>query len=145
MTSEAAGRTTDCLVSADFSIPRSAVTTMVNLIIPALVTAFFVLFWTVTMIRKKKGYRYLAKRCLLSVLVVSYLSYIAVTRTSVNTLYCVRVHDSVDLQNDSTTKYWAVDTSLKCYDGSHTLLASVVVGRCWHYSLLASQLLLLVC
>jgi len=125
VTSEAAGRSTGCLISACTSILRSAVNTIVNLSIPALATAFFVISWTIAMIRKKKGYGYLAKRCLLSVLVVSYLSYIAVTKTAVNALYCIDVHDSVDFENDSTTKYWAVDTALKCYDGPHTVLASV--------------------
>eukprot|EP00210_Caulerpa_lentillifera_P004180 g3986.t1 len=102
VTSEAATRSTDCLISADSSVPRSAVRTIVDLIIPAVVI-----------------------RCSLSAMVVSYLSYIAITKTSVNILYCVRVHDSWELDDDSTTLYWAADTVLKCYKGTHTILASV--------------------
>jgi len=77
------------------------------------------------MIKNHYGYNYLAKRCILSALALGYLSYIAITKTSVNILYCIEVHDSVDFEDDSTTRYWAVDTALKCYKGPHTVLASV--------------------
>eukprot|EP00210_Caulerpa_lentillifera_P004162 g3968.t1 len=125
VTSEAATRSTDCLISADSSVPRSAVRTIVDLIIPAASFAFYAVFWAVATIKHKQGCGYLFKRLILSAMVVSYLSYIGITKTAVNILYCVKVYDSWELDNDSTTIYWAGDTVLKCYEGTHTILASV--------------------
>ena len=48
----------------------------------------------------------------------------SITKTAVNTLHCIRVHDSVNFEDEHTDKYWALDTSLKCYEGSHALLAA---------------------
>ena len=69
---------------------------------------------------------YFGKRALLSSLAVAYLTYLSVTKMAVNTLYCIKVHDSYDTDIDHTTHYWAVDTSLKCFRGSHAVLAAVV-------------------
>ena len=69
---------------------------------------------------------YFTKRALLSSLAVAYLTYLSVTKMAVNTLYCIEVHDSYDTEFDHTTHYWAVDTSLQCFKGSHAVLAAVV-------------------
>ena len=69
---------------------------------------------------------YFVKRALLSFLAVSYMSYISVTKTAVNTLNCIDIHDSTHIDLDHTTRRWAMDTSLTCYKGSHAVLASFI-------------------
>ena len=94
--------------------------------VPMLVTALYFIFWAIVLVRLKESIDYLIKRCILSFMAVSYLSYIALTKTAVNVLSCVDVYDSAKLGDDSTTAYWAVDTSLECYEGSHAVLVSLV-------------------
>ena len=135
MASEATTRSVDCLIPSDSTIPRAAVRTVVNVMVPMVVTALYFIFWTFALLRIKETADYLIKRCALSFMAVSYLSYIALTRVAVNVLACVDVYDSATLDDDSTTAYWAVDTSLECYKGSHTVLA-VLIG--WPMLLLFS-------
>ena len=116
----------DCLISSDSAIPRATVRTVVNVMVPMSVTAFYFILWAVALIRLKETVDYLIKRCILSFVAVSYLSYIALTKTVVNVLSCVDVHDSADLMDDGVTAYWAMDTSLECYKGSHAVLAGLV-------------------
>ena len=66
---------------------------------------------------------YMLKQCVLSALVVCYISYISITKTLVNILNCVEVHDSTLVGIDDTAVYWTVDTSVECYEGSHAALA----------------------
>ena len=66
---------------------------------------------------------YLLRKCILSALVVFYVSYISITKTLVDILNCVEVHDSTVAGIDETTDYWAVDTSVECYERSHAALA----------------------
>ena len=99
---------------------------VVNVMVPMLVTALYFIIWAIALVRLKETADYLIKRCVLSFMVVAYLSYITLTKTVVNVLSCVDVHDSMDLGDDSTTAYWAMDTSLECYEGSHAALAALV-------------------
>ena len=96
---------------------------IVHLLIPAGTFLFYVIFWIFLTRKHKENTWYFAKRALLSFLAVAYLTYVSITKTAVNTLHCIRVHDSVD-NDDHTAKYWALDTSLKCYEGSHAVLAA---------------------
>ena len=55
-----------------------------------------------------------------------YLAYLPITKTAANALYCIDVADPTDAEKDRTVRYWAVDTSLKCYEGSHAVLAGAI-------------------
>ena len=77
VTSEAATRSVDCLISSDSDIPRAAVRTVVNIMVPMLVTGLYLILWAVALVRLKETVDYLIKRCVLSFMAVSYLSYIA--------------------------------------------------------------------
>ena len=126
MTSEAATGSVDCLVSEDSAIPRSAMHTVVGIMVPMLVSCLYFILWFVTFRRLHETVSYLAKRCILSFMAVSYLSYIAITKTAVNALSCIDVYDSLELGSDDQLAYWAVDTSLRCYEGSHAVLAGLI-------------------
>ena len=126
MTSEATNRSVDCLVSADHSVPRSVISTLVDLSAPMAVISLFVLFWSVMTVKNKMGFLYFLRRSILSAVAVFYISYISVTKTLVNILNCIEVHDSTDVMSDAVSDYWAVDTSLRCYEGSHATLTGAV-------------------
>lgn len=93
---------------------------------PIFVSAIFVVIWTLRTVRSNSTSGYLARRCALSLLAVSYLSYIAITKTSVNTLYCVDVHDGTEVSSDHVGSYWAVDTHLRCHEGIHAVLEATI-------------------
>ena len=124
ITSEAVNRSVDCLIPAEASLHRSIDGTLVDVLQPFACTLVFAVFWLVIKIRSNKPLMYMLKQCVLSALVVCYISYISITKTLVNILNCVEVYDSNDTTTDYTTKvYWTVDTSVECYEGSHAALA----------------------
>ena len=99
---------------------------MVNITVPIVITALYLVFWAFALRDVVDRLGYLIRRCVLSIAAVSYLSYIAVTKTALNVLYCVDVESSTELDVSTTTKYWAADTSLECYHGSHFVLLGTV-------------------
>lgn len=126
VTSEAANRSVDCLVPDNSSIPRSILSTIVDIAVPAIVIVFFDFLWATIKIKCNENRIYLIKRCVLSTLAVFYISYISVTKTLVNILNCIDVHDSTDAFDDHQSSYWAVDTSIKCLEESHAILTGVI-------------------
>lgn len=95
--------------------------------LPQFVFLIICIFWTVKCIRLKLGKGYLLKRCILTGVVGFYVSYISLTKAAINTFYCVNVHDSTALDDvDDTNVYWALDTSVKCFEGPHKVLEIVL-------------------
>ena len=94
--------------------------------VPILVTGFYFILWAFALLRVKETFGYLAKRCILSVMAVAYLSYITITKTAVNVLSCVAVYDSLLVGSDTKTEYWQMDTSLRCYKGTHAMLTRLI-------------------
>ena len=113
----------DCLFDQHNDPPRSVLRSVIHLLLPASILVFYLIFWIVLTWRYEENTWYFAKRALLSFLAVTFLTYVSITKTAVNTLHCIKVHDSTDF-DDHTNEYWALDTSLKCYKGSHAVLAS---------------------
>ncbi len=99
---------------------------IVHLLIPLGILAFYIFFWLFLTWKYDENTWYFARRALLSFLAVAYLTYISITKTAVNILHCITIHDATDFENDYTDKYWALDTSLRCYVGSHAVLVSTV-------------------
>ena len=123
ITSEAVNRSIDCLVSAETSLQRSVVSTLVDALQPIACILVFIVFWLLIKIRRSESWTYLLRKCVLSSLVVFYISYMSATKTLINIFNCVEVHDSATVGIDETTNYWAVDTGVECYEGSHAALA----------------------
>ena len=72
---------------------------------------------------------------MLSLMVLWYITLVPVLKTALSAFLCVEVHDSAAFgEVDVTHKYWAVDTALKCHEGDHTKLLSVVVFMCVVYT-----------
>ena len=99
---------------------------IVHLLVPLFILLFYVILWVFLTRTYNENTWYFAKRALLSFLAVAYLTYVSITKTAVNTLHCIKVYDAVDFDNDRADEYWALDTTLKCYEGSHAVLASTV-------------------
>lgn len=55
-----------------------------------------------------------------------YISYISNTKALANILNCIEIHDSTNVSNGQETLYWAVDTSVVCYEGPHAVLAGAI-------------------
>ena len=61
-------------------------------------------------------------------MVIWYVTLVPVLKTALSVFLCVDVHDSVNFaQVNVTHAYWAVDTSMKCYEGDHWILLYGVV------------------
>ena len=126
ITSEAASRSVDCLIPMSASMQRSIASTLIHICQPIGAIFAFGLFWTGIKIWYSETWLYLLTKVGLSALVVFYISYISLTKTLINIFSCIRVYDSVTVNSDDTTDYWAVDTGITCYAGSHALLAGLV-------------------
>ena len=122
MTTETTHRSVECLASDEASV----IGVVIDLVLPLIVIVLFVIFWTLAMVRYKENVIYLLRKVILSATAVFYISYLSLTKTIINILICLEVHDSVDFINDSTAQYWAMDTSVTCYKGSHVVLASAL-------------------
>ena len=123
ITSEAVSRSLDCLFPTDASVERSVARTLFQVFQPAAAILVFAIFWLVVNLRSKEARKYhLLKNTVLSALVVFYISYISLTKTLLSIFSCIEVHDATVVDDDSTSNYWAVDTSIKCREGNHALL-----------------------
>ena len=130
MTSETVSRSVACLVPADSSVDASIVSTLIDLMVPLAAILIFAFSWWAMSIKRRQNGSYLLKKIMLSIIAVLYISYISLTRTIVSTLTCVDVHDALGIGDDASTQYWAVDTLVKCYEGSHALLAAMAGWPC---------------
>ena len=98
--------------------------------VPVVVFFLWIAFWTMRAVRYRNDRppRYLGKRCMLSLVALWYVTLVPVLKTALSIGLCVDVDDSMDIYaDDSTTKYWAVDTSVKCYEDDHAKLLCFVV------------------
>ena len=131
LASDGIRRSVVCLSSEHLFLHPTALALVVNTcIVPCAVLLFWIVFWAM---KSKKSaddglQRYLAKRCMLSLMVIWYVTLVPVLKTALSVFLCVDVHDSMDLDKvDATHKYWAVDTALECYQGDHSILVYAVV------------------
>ena len=123
-------RSIDCLVSQNSSIERAIVSSVIDVLLPFGLICMFSLFWLIVTISHKKGKVYFLKRFFLSLIAVFYINYISLTKTLISILTCVEVYDELSLMSNKTTAYWTADSTIKCYEGSHFILA---VGVGWPF------------
>ena len=116
----------ECLVPADAPVPRTVTWAVCNMAIPVVSMVLYAVFWLGVAWKSGESWNYVKQRSTLSLLAVAYLTYVWITKTAMSVLYCVGVHDSVDVDADHVNNYWARATSLKCYQGSHAILAGTL-------------------
>lgn len=133
---ESSGFTLDCLLSTDASTPRTVMREILVIFLPIFVFFMLCAFWGLRAKLLGRNGFYLMRRCVLTLVVVSYVSYIALTRTAINTFYCVEVHDGITVEEvEETHHYWALDTNLRCLHNSHATLAIFVAAPVLFFSL----------
>eukprot|EP00210_Caulerpa_lentillifera_P000359 g352.t1 len=127
LTTAALSRPIDCIFSSQSAVVRSIWRTLLSLLVPGTVMGILAVVWGVIAFRERKGMLYFWKRFILSVVAIAYISYLGLTKLAVRVFYCVDVYDSSDPFSDSQTKYWAVDTAIKCFDKEHSGLIIIAV------------------
>ena len=98
--------------------------------VPVVVFFFWVVLWTVRAVGygNDRPRRYLEKRCMLSLMALWYVTLVPVLKTAMSIGLCVDVDDAFDVFSENgTTKYWAVDTDIKCFEDDHAKLFYFVV------------------
>ena len=60
-------------------------------------------------------------------MVLWYITFVPVLKVALSVGLCVDVHDSPYIEDESATKYWAVDTSIECHQGDHAQLFGFLV------------------
>ena len=125
-------RSVVCLYSKQSFLQPTAMALVVSVcIIPCAVFLCWIVFWAVSSARPESHRlpRYPSKRCLLTLMVIWYITLVPVLKTALSVFLCVNVHDSAAFEEvDATHMYWAVDTAIKCYEGDHRILVYGVVA-----------------
>ena len=124
-------RSVTCLGLHDPFAHTTALAFAFNLcFVPVVVLLSWVVLWTM----KAVGYgndrprSYLAKRCMLSLMALWYVTLVPVLKTAMSIGLCVDIDDSMNVHaHSTTTKYWSVDTDLECYTDDHAKLLYFVV------------------
>ena len=133
LASDGIRRSVVCLSSKDLSLQPTALALVVNVcIVPCTVFLCWIVFWAAKSARQESDGlpRYLSKRCLLTAMVIWYITLVPVLKTALSVFLCVDVHDSADFTKvDVMRVYWAVDTGMQCYEDDHRkLIYGVVVA-----------------
>lgn len=83
--------------------------------------------WRVKAFRKKNRDYYL-KRATPSIVVVTYVSYLGLTKIGIRAFYCVDIYDSGNPLTNSKLSFGAGETSIRCYGNDHgRIIATGVV------------------
>eukprot|EP00210_Caulerpa_lentillifera_P003940 g3760.t1 len=127
LTTDAISRPVDCLVSSGSTSLKALWRIMVSVSIPLIVLGILTSFWGYITIKNGKDRQHFLKRFILSAISVAYISYLGLTKMAVRAFYCVDVYDSVDHLEQSTTRLWAVDTSIRCYEEDHAGIIVIAV------------------
>lgn len=125
LTTAAISRPVDCIVSGSSAAVKSIWRTLVSLFVPGIVMSIFAAIWGFITFKESKAPSYFWKRLILTVVAVTYISYLGLTKLAVRMFYCVDVSENVF--SDSRTKYLALDTAIKCYEKGHFSLVVIAV------------------
>jgi len=126
LTTAALSRPIDCILGTSSSTIRSIWRTLVGVFVPGTVMGVFAIIWGWIAIYRREGIAFFWKRTMLSIMAVTYISYVGLTKLAVRVFYCIDIYDSEDFASSSTTIRWAIDTSIRCYGKDHSGL--VVIG-----------------
>lgn len=116
MSTDGTALSVDCVLPNTPHFPRSIGRNIINVAIPLFVVTIHILLWTLSLAWSKQSRKQLFRRCLLSTLAILSLSYISISKTAINSIYCVKVYDSKEPFSDSSERYWTADTRFRCDD-----------------------------
>lgn len=112
----------DCLIPTTLSIPRSVILQILGVCLPFVALLGGWAYWIRITRSRKFGWKLLFRRFLLTTIVVSYVSYIALSKTAIRIFKCVDVFDESLAYSRTTHKYWESDSFVRCFHGSHLIL-----------------------
>eukprot|EP00210_Caulerpa_lentillifera_P003956 g3775.t1 len=129
LTTVAISRPIDCIVSSNSAATKAIRRMLVSLLVPGFVLGVLALFWAIITIRNAKDWYYFLKRCTLSVIAITYISYLGMTKMAVRAFYCVDVYDSINYSIPSKHKFWAIDTAIRAFKEKFAYWESIVMFR----------------
>ena len=136
-------RSVVCLGGHDQSLHPTAWAFVVSVcLVPACVALVFIVFWiTVAPFHQiRRPVRYVMQRSLLSLMALWHITSVPVIKTTLSTVLCVDAYNVLHAtpeKDDETTidgtkgemvSYWAVDTSLKCFEEDHRRLVVLIIS-----------------
>ena len=136
---ESIRRSVICLGNEDQSLHPTVWASVVGAcLIPVFAFLLLVALWmTVAFLHQvQQPLRYIAQRSLLALMALWYITSVPVIKTTLSVVLCVSAYNILDATAEAEEiSYWAVDTSLRCFDGQHLtlviwilLFVSVVYG-----------------
>eukprot|EP00210_Caulerpa_lentillifera_P000404 g394.t1 len=117
----------DCLASSCSTVVKAILRMLFSLFIPGIVVGILGFAWCFITFKQKKGMTYFWKRLLLSLISVVYISYLGLTKMAIRAFYCVHIYNSNDPSVNSRQRFWAIDTSIKCYTNDHSGIIALAV------------------
>eukprot|EP00210_Caulerpa_lentillifera_P002428 g2327.t1 len=115
----------DCIVASSSGITRSLWRISVVVSVPISVMILYAIFWGIRTYLKSRGFSYFMKRVLLSIIAITYISYLALTKTAVKLFYCVDISNAAHPPGRFSHRHLAFDTSIKCFHGGHFALITI--------------------
>lgn len=115
-----------CIFSSSSAGDRAVQRMVFSLLVPVLALVSAIALWKWFTRNAKQGSW--STRIKLGVVVVTYISYVALTKVAIGAFYCVDVNDSLNPSLNSESKYWALDTSMKCMKGSHSTVVGLAIA-----------------
>ena len=117
----------DCLLPTGTAAPRTIIRQILIALLPVLISLAICVSWSLLEIKSERIAGRLARRIILVHIVVAYNFYLLLFKVAVDAYNCISVHDSSNLDDiQSIDRYWALDTSIRCYTSSHLLFIRTV-------------------
>ncbi|GMH38983.1 hypothetical protein BSKO_06881 [Bryopsis sp. KO-2023] len=108
----------ECAFLTD-AMPRSMKATILFVFLPGVVWGAFSMLYSIFSFKKDSPFEYIKLRSFTALLAVLHASYTSVTGVLVRIFHCVGAEPLDGL-------FWAADTSVVCYQGSHAVLVGIV-------------------
>ena len=128
---ESIRRSVICLGGEDHSLHPTVWASIVGaFLIPVSAFLIFVAFWIASALlhRVQRPLRYIFQRSLLSLVALWYITSVPAIRTTLSVVLCVNAYDVLAVTEEAEKiSYWAVDTSLECFEKDHLILAVCIL------------------
>ena len=135
-------RSVVCLDREDQSLHPTVWASIVSVcLVPASVFLLLVVFWMAVALfhRIRRPIRYVMQRSLLSLMALWYVTSVPVIKTTLSTVLCADAYNTLDATGENDAEivdavegemisYWAVDTSLRCFEGDHLMLVILIAS-----------------
>ena len=139
---ESIRRSVVCLDSEGQSLHSTVWASIVSVcLVPASVFLLFVVFWiTISLFHRiRRPIRCVIRRSLLSLMALWYITSVSLIKTTLSTVLCVNAYNTLDATKEKDSEvidategammsYWAVDTSLKCFEDDHLMLVILILS-----------------